>query len=134
LNFIIHHMNIQQNIHTNHHSHFIWGHFYNALCLKGLQFCLTSPPSSLISFLNGGSIFQITMLLVCVYPITSFVQDDRHQRKLVCTYVIGDVQSCSLILYNEEQGHNGQDLVRKEQHKYNLLLGSELIYGSKHWK
>jgi len=96
LNFIIHHTNIQQNMHTNHHSHLIWGHFYITLCLKGLQFCLTSPPSSLISFLNGGRISQITMLLVRVHPIPSFVPGDRHQRKLVCTYVTGDDQSCSI--------------------------------------
>jgi len=42
------------------------------------------------------------------------------------------INHAPLILYNEEQGHSEQDLVRQEQHKYNLRLGSELIYGSKH--
>jgi len=79
------------------------------------------------------------MLLVRVHPIPSFVPGDRHKKKLVCMYVcmyvcmsLEMINHAPLILYNEEQGHSEQDLVRQQQHKYNLRLGSELIYGSKH--
>ena len=60
------------------------------------------PPYSLISSPNSGRIFQITMVLVCVHPpIPSFVPAHKHKRNVVCTYAIADVQSCSLILYNQ---------------------------------